>query len=103
MTWRLESSTYRVESYDAQRIQGEGKKLKAQVCELHEVNDQEFWSFWGLIVVTSHEGRKVGRLWDRHEPEGNGAKVDVSAHVKEHHFVNIKRLCLTYFLTQTRR
>ena len=62
-----------------------------RVKKVQEITEREFWVFWGIIVAARLDGRKGGRLWDRMEPEGYGAKVDLSRYMKEHRFVDIKR------------
>ena len=59
--------------------------------------------FWGLILAARLEGRKGGRLWDRQEPEGYGAKVDVSVHMKEHRFIDIKRFMPYLFADENKK
>ena len=62
-----------------------------RVKKVHEITEREFWIFWGIIIAARLDGRKGRRLCDRMEPEGYGAKVDLSRYMKEHQFVDIKR------------
>ena len=74
-----------------------------RVKKVHEVTEREFWIFWGIIIVARLEGRKGGRLWDRLDPEGYGSKVDLSAHMKQHRFVDIKRFIPFLFANESKK
>ena len=58
---------------------------------IHAITENEFWKFWGIIIVARIEGRKGEKLWDRLEPEGYGRKIDMSPYIKQHCFKEIKK------------
>ena len=74
-----------------------------RVKKVQEITEREFWVFWGIIVAARLDGRKGGRLWDRMEPEGYGAKVDLSRYMKEHRFVDIKRFVPFLFADESKK
>ena len=39
-------------------------KRVGRVREIHEITENEFWKFWGILIVARIEGRKGERLWD---------------------------------------
>ena len=49
---------------------------------VQEISEREFWIFWGIIIKARLHGRK-GSVWDKHEPEGDMPKVDVSEYMRE--------------------
>ena len=55
------------------------------------MTEKEFWTFWGVLLHVRIKGRKGGKLWDRHEPEGYGNKADLGKYIKEFRFLEIKR------------
>ena len=43
------------------------------VVPIKKISYNEFWIWWGLILVAHIEGRN-GTLWDKEEPEGYGKR-----------------------------
>ena len=58
---------------------------------------------WGIIIAARLEGRKGGKTWDLIEPEGYGSIVDLSPHMKEHHFLDIKRFMPFLFADESKK
>ena len=73
------------------------------VKKVHKITEREFWVFSGIVLTARLKGRKGGRLWDQIEPEGYGSKVDVSPHIKEHHFLDIKRFVPFLFAEESKK
>ena len=74
-----------------------------RVKKVLEITEREFWIFWGIIIAAWLDGRKGGRLWDRMEPEGYGAKVGLSRYMKEHRFADVKRFIPFLFADESRK
>ena len=74
-----------------------------RVKKVHEITEREFWVFWGILLAARLEGRRGGKLWDRSEPDGYGSKVDLSRHMKEHRFLDIKRFVPFLFVDESKK
>jgi Transposase IS4 len=72
-------------SYDEQN------KGKVGYCRKTKfISKNEFWIWFGILLVARIEGRK-GDVWDKHEPEGYGTKVDMSYLMTRNRFREIRK------------
>ena len=74
----------------------------ARVRCIKEVLEQEFWVFWGLIIVAQIMGRKED-LWDKIKPEGKEPRIDYLKHKSEMYHRDIRSFIPHHFADPTKK
>ena len=92
--------------YMNSRIRAINEEKKNASCQrvrfMKEVSDQEFWIFWGLIIVARTMGQK-GNLWDKCEPEGEDHRVDYTKYMSESDHKDIRSVIHYLFADPTKQ
>ena len=83
-------------------INQQKKRGSRRVRGMNEVSEQEFWIFWGLIIVARVMGQK-GNLWDKCEPEGEGHRIDYSKYMNEINHRDIRSVIPYLFADPTKQ
>ena len=88
------------------KIDTENEELTLGFCRqsvrpIRHVSPNEWWVFYGLILVARIYGRQ-GNLWDCKAPEGKEPKVDMNDHMLEYRFQQIRKHLPVVFEDPTR-
>ena len=102
--WRAQL-TYmnsRIRASNNEKKNATRRASSARVRVVKEVSEQEFWIFWGLIIVGRIMGRK-GDLWDKIEPEGEEPRIDYSKHMTAMYHRDIRSFVPYLFADPTKK
>ena len=92
MAWRLAKQLNGMNERISEDYEQLVKTIRhGRVRKVHEVTEKGFCTFLGVLLAVRIEGRKGRKLWDWHEPEGYGNKVDLGKYMKEFRFLEINR------------